>query len=160
MMGLKFSDNATAALQTTMTVGTNVFSIEAGKGALYPVVDGAVGADHFVVTLEDAAGNREFIKVVHHPNGSDTFGSVAYPCVRGHYGSTPRAWQIGDLVDVRWSAGNAQDLADQVAAQGTAASISVTPFPGVASTNVQDALEEIVAATSVDNSVIMAIALG
>jgi hypothetical protein len=124
-MGLKFSDNATTTLSVGLAPGDTVINVVTSTGALFPTVTGAPGTpDYFILTLEDNLGNREFVRVDHHGAGSDIFGNVSYPCTRAYYGSSARTWNVGDLCDLRWNAG----LADQIAAEAAAATATASAF--------------------------------
>jgi len=106
-MPLKFSDNARTTLAAGVSNTDTILSLAPGAGARYPTAAGG-NDDYFVLTMEDASGNREFIRVNYRTG--DTLGSVSYPCERGYWGSTARSWTTSDVVDLRWSA-NAVDEA-------------------------------------------------
>lgn len=101
MATFKFSDNALTRLSAGIAAGATVITVTATTGANFPTANGTSG-DYFVVTLENSSGDREFVKVL--KRSSDTLGDGSYPCVRGFWGSTARAWNTGDSVDLRWSA--------------------------------------------------------
>jgi hypothetical protein len=101
-MPIQFSDNARTKLAANLAIGGTTLTVTASTGALFPAVAGSAGTpDYFVITMENAAGDREFIRVNH--RASDTFGSGPYPLIRGYWGSTAQAWVVGDTVDIRWS---------------------------------------------------------
>lgn len=99
-MGILFTDNAATTLASGINNTDTILTVASSSGSRLPSVTGG-GSDFFVLTMEDASGNREFIKVNH--RSGDTLGSVSYPCVRGYYGSTARSWTTSDQVDIRLS---------------------------------------------------------
>ena len=96
-----FSDNAITTLATGITGVETEMTVAAGKGAGFPIVDGT-DSNYFVLTMEDAAGNLEFIRVDHRVG--DVFGSVTYPNTRAYDSSSAQAWIAADTVDLRWTA--------------------------------------------------------
>lgn len=75
---------------TSMTVGT-------GHGDRFPIV---TAPDWAMVTLADAAGNIEIVKVTARASAADTM-----TIVRAQEGTTAQAWDIGDIVELRPTAG-------------------------------------------------------
>lgn len=119
-MGRKYTDNAVTPLATSIGIGATTLAVGAGKGDLFPAVvgHGTPGStpDFFVITMENAAGTREKIRVEQRAGGIDTLGSAGFPLVRGYDGTTPAAWNAGDLVDLRTEKSGMQDIDDK--AQG------------------------------------------
>ena len=119
-MGRKFTDNALTTLAVAVAAVDTTLTVTAGKGDNFPAVTGkgAAGSaiDYFVITLEDAAGNREKIKVEQRAAGSDALGSAGYPLVRGYDGTVARAWSVGDSVDLRVDLSFLRDTDDKVSA--------------------------------------------
>jgi len=105
-MAILFTNNALTTLAANISNSDTVVTVAASTGGNFPSVTGG-GGDYFVITMEDASGNREFIKV--ETRSTDTFGDGSYPCTRGYWSSTPRAWVAGDSVDLRWSADAIQE---------------------------------------------------
>lgn len=100
-MAIRFKDYAQGVLATSISGSATSFNLQTGQGARFPVIDGASNpnSDHFYVTMQDALNNRELIKVIHRPSGSDQFGNATYPIVRdvdGYNGGIGRAWSAGD----------------------------------------------------------------
>ena len=93
-MGIKFKDNALTTLASGIANVATTLAVPAGKGDNFPAIIGAgtpgSATDYFVITMENAAGQRELIKVEHRAAGSDTLGTGGYPLVRGYGGSTAR----------------------------------------------------------------------
>lgn len=106
MAGIRFTDNAKTKLATGISAGDTVLSVTTTTGSKLPVLIGTDG-NYAVLTIEDSAGNREFVKVS--KRTGDTLGDGTYPCVRAYWGSAPRAWPSGVTVDIRWSAGAIQE---------------------------------------------------
>lgn len=104
-MGIKFKDNSLTTLASSIAIGATTLAVPAGKGDNFPAITGAgtpgSATDYSIITMENAAGQRELIKVEHRAAGSDTLGSGGYPLIRGYGGSTARAWTAGDSVDLR-----------------------------------------------------------
>lgn len=98
-MALKFTDNALTTLATGINNAATQLTVAAGTGANFPAVAGAI--DYFIITMEDASGNREFIRCDN--RAGDLLGSASYPLQRGYNGSTARSWSAGDSVDLRWN---------------------------------------------------------
>jgi hypothetical protein len=122
---------ALSAVDTTMTV-------ETGHGDRFPVI---AGDDWTYITLEDASSNREIIKVTARASASDTM-----TIERGQEGTTARAWNAGDSVEQRLTAGLVQDaiahFTDNVDAH-EATAIGFDPSGNLAATDVQGAIEEL-----------------
>lgn len=123
-MGRKYSDNALTPLSGSISSGATTLAVGAGKGDLYPVIvgHGTPGStpDYFVITMENAAGTREKIRVEQRAVGVDTLGSAGFPLVRGYDGTTPAAWNAGDLVDLRMERSGVQDVEDKTQAANRA----------------------------------------
>jgi hypothetical protein len=103
-MGRKWADNFTTNLASTINSTAQTLSVSTGTGTNAPTITGrgTPGScpDYFVLTIEDDVGNREKIRVEHHGAGSDVFGSVGFPLIRGYDGSTAQSWTAGSNVSV------------------------------------------------------------
>src|SRR5262245_19229475 len=114
-MGRKFSDNALTTLATSITNVSTVLSVAAADGSKFPTLTGlgtpGAARDYCVITLEDASGNREKIKV--EERVGDALGSAGYPLVRGYDGTVARSWTAGDSVDLRIEKALLGDLEDK-----------------------------------------------
>ncbi len=121
-MGRKYTDNALTTLATTITAVSTTLGVTAGKGDLFPAVTGrgtpGSTPDFFVITMENAAGLREKIRVEQRAAGSDSMGSVGFPLVRGYDGTTAQTWNAGDLVDLREDRTGLNDKEDKVQGAG------------------------------------------
>lgn len=100
-MAILFTNNALSKLASGISNTANTLAVTAGTGGQFPAVTGG-GQNYFVITLENSAGTREFIRVDN--RSGDTLGNVTYPLQRGYWGSTAATWVTGDSVDVRWAA--------------------------------------------------------
>lgn len=124
-MAIQFSDNALTTLATSINNVATTLTVAAATGDGFPQVTGG-GSDYFVLTMEDASGNREFIRVDHRAAASDVMGSGGYPLQRGYWGSTARSWAAGDGVDCRWTAEAADQFYTDALAAGAAAAAGQT----------------------------------
>lgn len=132
-------NNAYGVLASGISSGAASLTLQAGQGDRFPVLS---APDWTKVTLEDSAGNREVIKVEARTAGSDILATLT----RGQEGTTARAWNAGDVVELRMTA----DLVEQAMAHfadsdgaHAASAITVAPAGGIASDTVQEALEEL-----------------
>jgi len=90
-MPVLYSNNASATLASSITNIATSLTVATGKGALFPSIS---GGDYFYVTLTDASGNIEIVKVT--AVSTDTF-----TVTRAQDGTTARAWSTGDTVELR-----------------------------------------------------------
>lgn len=109
-MAIKFSNNASAALASSITNVATSVAVTSGQGALFPILS---GGDYFYATLVDSSNNLEIVKVT--ARSTDTM-----TVVRAQDGTTARAYTAGDKVEVRVVAAGLNDLV----AQSTPASIN------------------------------------
>lgn len=100
-MAIKFTNNAKTKLAAGVSAVDTVLAVSTTTGGKLPALPGGDG-HYCVLTIEDASGNREFVRVDRRIG--DTVGDGTYPCVRGYYGSTARVWPSGVTVDLRWTA--------------------------------------------------------
>lgn len=119
-MGLKLSNNALTTLYQSIGASDTVLQVAPNKGDGFPVLPGNA-TDFCVITMEDASGNREFIRCDQRQSGSDILGSVSFPLQRGYWGSSARSWAAGDSVDLRLSADAVEELIGQTVTQDDAA---------------------------------------
>jgi hypothetical protein len=99
-MAVLYANNATTTLAASITGAATSFSVASGKGALFPTIS---GSDYFYVTLANAAGTIEIVKVT--ARVTDTF-----TVVRGQDGTAASAWAAGDKVDLRITKAMLDDL--------------------------------------------------
>jgi len=95
-MGVKFTNNAIGYLAAPITDTATSLTLGAGEGNLFPQVN--TGAtDYFYVTITDVSGNREIVKVQLRSAGSNVLAEL----VRAQDGTAARAFDTGDIVDLR-----------------------------------------------------------
>ena len=122
-MRIRFTDNVLTTLATGISNVDTQLTVAAGTGTRFPSVSSGDG--YFIITMEDAAGNREFIRCDH--RATDLMGSGPYPLQRGYGGSTARAWLAGDSVDLRWhSVAAAALFSEDVALTGIVSPAQIT----------------------------------
>ena len=89
-MSIKFSNFGKAIISAAPSGATGLsFSVEAGKGALFPVL--GVG-DYFYGIFKDSSGNNEVVKVTARSTDTMTIATGG----RGLDGTTARSWAAGD----------------------------------------------------------------
>lgn len=124
-MAIKFTDNAWSTLTTSIASGTTYSYASSGTitvadGSLFPSVTNTppytAAQDYFVITVENAAAQRESFRVAN--RSGNTFTIVA----RTYGGGTAIDWAFGDLVEVRITA---QGLEDHLAESTTYADLKV-----------------------------------
>jgi len=97
-MAQLFVNNATSRLAADIAGDLSSLTITTGDGSLFPATD-STDSDHFLVTLENSAGDREIIKVTW--RAGDTFEVIE----RAQEGTVATAFSAGDLVELRLTAG-------------------------------------------------------
>ena len=95
-MAQLFANNGYSTLSSAINTSDVTLFIAAGHGSRFPVV---AAPDFCFVSLENASGNIEVVKVTAH-----SAGSTALTIVRAQQGTTARSWAIGDLVELRATA--------------------------------------------------------
>lgn len=125
---IKFKNNAVSVLTGSLTTLSTDILINAADDGLFPVI-AAIGADYFYLTLEDEDHNIEVVKIVRHVSGSnnlETDGTADSGVNRGLDGSTARAWDIGDVVEIRPTALTLTEVIAE--AQATQAAVAIQDF--------------------------------
>ena len=128
-MVMKFTNNATSTLASSINSSVTSLSVATGGGALFPTLS---GSDYFYCTLSNTAGTVEIVKVT--ARSTDTF-----TIVRGQDGTTGASWTAGDKVELRLVAASLNDVPklDEANtftganAYGTPASITLTNATGL-----------------------------
>lgn len=90
-MPLKFTNNASASLATSITNSATSLSLTAGQGAYFPTL---LAGDYFYATLVDSSNNLEIVKVTARSTDVLTI-------VRAQDGTLARAFTAGDKVELR-----------------------------------------------------------
>ncbi|HEX4843202.1 MAG TPA: hypothetical protein VFV57_05985 [Limnobacter sp.] len=96
-MALLLKNNAYSRLAASISDVANSLTVTTGHGDRFPI---ATGGNYFKITLQDAANNIEIIRVTARNSASDTM-----TILRGQEGTTARAWNLGDIVECRFTAG-------------------------------------------------------
>lgn len=120
-----------SSIATTLTVAT-------GHGDRFPVVS---GGDYTYISLEDAAGNEEIVKVTARATTSDVM-----TIVRAQDNTIARNWAAGDIVELRIIAKLLNDAiahVDDATAAHAATAIAFTPAGSISATTVQAAISEL-----------------
>lgn len=91
MASVLFSNNASAALASSITSVSTVITVTTGAGAQFPAI---TGGNYFYATLTDSSNNLEIVKVT--ARSSDVL-----TVVRGQEGTTPRAYAAADKLELR-----------------------------------------------------------
>ena len=101
-MTQKFSNNAASKLMLDITDSHTHCTILPCHADKFPVCTEA--GDFFKVTLEDNQGNSEIVRVGSRALGSNVFKDV----LRAQEGSAARAFPVGTIVELRFTAADAQ----------------------------------------------------
>lgn len=125
MGNLVVSDNAATTLAASISNSPSVSSITVSNGAKFPMVNhGGSGSDWSYVTLFDAAGNIETMKVTRHDNGSGSMSVVRGTAagISGVNDASCLAWASGTTgVACRMIAQTVSDLFSALASAQAAA---------------------------------------
>ena len=128
-MAMKFTNNASTTLASSITNVATSLTVASGTGTLFPSLG---GSDYFYCTLTNSNGAIEIIKVT--ARSTDTF-----TITRGQDGTSGAPWNSGDKVELRLVAASLNDIPklDEVNtftganAYGTPASITLTNGTGL-----------------------------
>ena len=137
-MTYQAKNNAYSTLAGSLTNVATSLTVQTGHGDRFPII---ASPAYTVITLEDASGNREVIKVTARAGAADTM-----TIVRAQEGTSARAWAAGDSVELRMTAAEVQTLFDHVddtVGAHAASAIASTPTGNLAATTVQAALDEL-----------------
>lgn len=137
-----FKNNAASTLAANLAAAGTSMTVGTGHGDRFPVV---ASPDDAFVTLENAAGNIEIVKITARTAGSDVM-----TIVRSQEGTVARDWVAGDIVSMRVTAASIQSalsevrehVADTVDAHDASA-ISYGGNTNLSATNVEAALDEL-----------------
>lgn len=109
-MTIKFTNNASAQLASSISSGATSISVTTGQGALFPSLS---GSDYFYATLSNSSNVLEIVKV------TARTGDVL-TVTRGQDGTTANAYSAGDKIELRPTAGGFNDIVSSVAAVSAA----------------------------------------
>lgn len=96
-MALLIKNNAYSRVAASLAAVGTTLTVDTGTGDRFPI---AGSGNYFKLTLQDAANNIEIIKVTARAASSDSL-----TIERAQEGTTARAWSIGDIVELRLTAG-------------------------------------------------------
>lgn len=99
-MAIKFKNNATGTLASSINSTDTTISIGSGQGSLFPSLS---GTDYFYATLVDSSNNLEVVKVTARTGDSLTV-------VRGQDGTTARSYTTADKLELRPTAAVLEDI--------------------------------------------------
>jgi hypothetical protein len=122
-MTIKFTNNATSTLASSINNSVTSMSVAGGQGGLFPTLS---GADVFYVTLSNTSGSNEIVKVT--ARSTDTL-----TIVRAQDGTSALSWNAGDKVELRATAAGlaamaqtANNLSDLASASTARTNLGVT----------------------------------
>lgn len=137
-MGYKAVNNATSTLAAGITAVATSLSVATSQGDRFPII---TAPDYTYLTIENAGGLREVVKVTARTAGADTM-----TIVRAQDATTARAWSSGDVVDLRLTAVTVTEAFDHISdtsAAHAASAIGYAGSAGLAATDVEGALDEL-----------------
>lgn len=102
MTTLLFSNDASTTLQSGIGAGATTATLAAGTGSLFP--DPATGEAYFTTFLDASTQQTKEIVLVTARSGD------SITIVRGQQGTTPRAWNAGDLAAQLVTAGDSEGM--------------------------------------------------
>lgn len=143
-MGYRATNNAVSVLAASMaaTAGATTVEIDPADVPLFPVINnGGVGSDYTLLTIVNNARDLEIVKVTRHDSGSSVF-----TVVRGWENTSILAWDVGDLVSSRLTAGVVEEAflhVDDVTNAHMAIAIGFNPTGTIGATTVQEAVAEV-----------------
>ena len=105
-MAQKWANNAFSTLGGAIDNLDTSITISPNTGDRFPAVS---GDDFFNVTLQNAGGDVEIVKVISRAIGSDQMNIV-----RGQEATVPQSWAIGDIVELRPTAASFENLSDDI----------------------------------------------
>lgn len=141
-MAQLFSNNARALLTSAITPLSSSLTIESAFAGSFPICS---SPDYFKLVLQDAAGNKEIIKVGRRDPGSNIMEDL----VRGIEGTEAQAFDpslFPTVVALRMTAADiaqAVNHAAETTGAHTASAIAFESTDSIAATNVQDAIVEV-----------------
>jgi hypothetical protein len=100
MAGLLFTNNASAALASSIITSSTTITVTTGSGALFPAIS---GGNYFYATLTDSSNNLEIVKVT--ARATDVL-----TVVRAQEGTTARAYAAADKIELRVTAAGMNSL--------------------------------------------------
>lgn len=131
-------NKASSVLSASLADDGTELLVTTGHGDRFPVIE---SPDYTLITLENASGDNEVVKVTARAAASDSM-----TIERAQEGTTALNWSAGDVVELRLTAELVQlafgHFTEETGAH-EASAISVTPTGSLSSSDVQAALEEL-----------------
>lgn len=106
-MAQKWANNAFSTLGGAIDSNDTSITIATNTGDRFPTAE---GDDFFNITLQNAGGDVEIVKVIARVIGSDEM-----TVVRGQEATVPLSWSIGDIVELRPTAASFENLSQDIA---------------------------------------------
>jgi hypothetical protein len=120
-MAVKFTNNASGTIASSINSTTTTIVLTSGQGSLFPSLG---SGDYFFATLVDSSNNLEIVKVT--ARSTDTM-----TVVRGQDGTSGRSYTAGDRFELRPVAAAFNALQD------------FTPVGDISATTISGAIEEL-----------------
>jgi hypothetical protein len=118
-MAVKFSNNASGTIASSINSTTTTIVLTSGQGSLFP----ALGAnDYFFATLVDSSNNLEIVKVT--ARSTDTM-----TVVRGQDGTSGRSYTAGDRFELRPVAASFNSFGEDLLTKAPIESPTFTGIP-------------------------------
>lgn len=95
-MAQLFRNNAFSSLGASLTNVATSLTVTTGHGDRFPMV---AAPDFMLLTLQDASNNIEVIRVTQRTAGADSM-----TVIRAQDGTSARAWNLGDVLELRLTA--------------------------------------------------------
>lgn len=111
-MPTKFANNAHSTLASSINASVLTFTVATGHGSRFPAL---ASGDHAYVTLVNAAGTIEIVKVTARAGDVFTIPTGG----RGQDGTSAASWLAGDLVEMRLPRKAIQDIMTEVGVENT-----------------------------------------
>jgi hypothetical protein len=99
----QFKNNAFSALAGSLTNVATTMTVQTGHGDRFPQI---TAPNYAYVTLQDSSNNIEIVKVTARAAASDSM-----TITRAQEGTAARAWNIGDIVELRVTAAGLSQMA-------------------------------------------------
>lgn len=129
-MPIKLANNASGTLATAISASDTGLVLTTGNGAEFPTLS---AGDYFYATITSSGGTQEIVKATARSGDSLTV-------VRAQEGTSAAGFAAGARFELRVTAQSVFDaVGDVVASQ-----VGFTPVGGIAATNVQDAIDEVI----------------
>lgn len=106
MATIRFTNNASTNLLSTIDAAATEFTVTPGTGSLFPTIN-PVNDEYFICTIIDPTGAFEIVKCT--ARVEDRF-----TCIRGTEGTSAKPFEQGSVVELRLTAEGINWIADRV----------------------------------------------